>query len=138
MFVFSANNDLLKGTAGAALRADIHSGELNGVVAFSILCYSGYITSQWHNNGWAGKDNHMSEKEVFVQDVSDEEMEAVAGGEGRNEDNCNKEFRRDMYAGGFPNCAATVEHNSWCGSSDACFNDAVCYYDMKECTKSWH
>ena len=79
----------------------------------------------------------MSEKEVFEQKVSDEELEAVAGGDGDSDDNCSNEFRRDIYAGGFPNCAATVEHNSWCDTNDACFNDAVCYYDMKECTKCW-
>ena len=79
----------------------------------------------------------MSEKEVFVQEVSDEEMEAVAGGEGRNEDNCSKELTRNIYNPSFPNCAATVERDSWCDTNDACLNTAVVYQGMHKCIRAW-
>ena len=81
----------------------------------------------------------MSEKEVFIQNVSDEEMEAVAGGHddcGTGQTvNCINEFYRDIYYHGFPNCAATVEEGSWCGSNDACERMSVNYFDMVDCHK---
>ena len=77
----------------------------------------------------------MSEKEVFVQEVSDEEMEAVAGGE--DQYNCYNEFEREIYVPSFPNCAATVEEASWCGTNDACAHDAVGYLGMFECDRAW-
>ena len=86
----------------------------------------------------------MSEKEVFIQEVSDEEMEAVAGGEGLKDhcgeshtNNCSNSLWRNIYAGGFPNCAATVEADSWCGSNDACVEVSVVYTNMNECHYAW-
>ena len=79
----------------------------------------------------------MSEKEVFVQEVSDEEMEAVAGGEEKNSDGCVKSLFRDISNPSFPNCAATVEDGSECFSNDACVADAVRYYDMTYCFRAW-
>ena len=77
----------------------------------------------------------MSEKEVFIQKVSDEEMEAVAGGkEGRE---CSGEFERHIYYPSFPNCAATVEDGSNCWSNDACFVNSVVYMGMQDCAKAW-
>ena len=81
----------------------------------------------------------MSEKEVFIQKVSDEEMEAVAGGEGVNDYDydCVSEHWRDIYFGGFPNCAATVEEGSLCDTNDACVAGAVVYKGMHVCYKAW-
>ena len=79
----------------------------------------------------------MSEKEVFIQEVSDEEMEAVAGGAGESNDDCSKELTRYIYDPSFPNCAATVERSSWCDTNDACFSDAVKYLGMQQCQRAW-
>ena len=79
----------------------------------------------------------MSEKEVFIQNVSDVEMESVAGGEGQIEDHCVNCFYRDIYNPSFPNCAATVEADSWCVGNDACFSDAVNYQGMTVCDRAW-
>ena len=81
----------------------------------------------------------MSEKEIFEQDLSKEEMEAVAGGKGQNSDdhNCYDDWARYIYVPDFPNCAATVEDGSWCGRNDACTSDAIVYLDMKDCAKAW-
>ena len=79
----------------------------------------------------------MSEKEIFVQEVSDEEMEAVAGGKGENDDDCVKIFLRNIRVPSFPNCAATVEDGSDCWNNDACFEEAVRYWDMNDCDKAW-
>ncbi len=88
------------------------------------------------------------EKEIFEQEPSEEELEAVGGGYspcGRTEE--NKMFERiskkvketaiNIYEGGFPNCAATVDDGSWCGSNDACYGDEVKYIGMKDCQKAW-
>ena len=72
----------------------------------------------------------MSEKEVFIQKVSDEEMEAVAGGGSENKTECVRDSSRDIYHPSFPNCAATVEEGSWCDWNDACFSNAVQYTGM--------
>ena len=79
----------------------------------------------------------MSEKEVFVQDVSDEEMEAVAGGEGENGESCTTNDTRDIYHPSFPNCAATVEYDSWCDTNDACRKYDVVYQNMTDCHRAW-
>ena len=79
----------------------------------------------------------MSEKEVFIQEVSDEEMEAVAGGAGKNDRECVHDFERHIYDPSFPNCAATVEDGSNCFDNDGCFADSVVYLGMKECIKAW-
>ena len=67
------------------------------------------------------------EEEVFDQDVSEEELLAVAGG--RKDENCTDSrtcdcvqvhFRK-IYENGFPNCLSSVEDGSWCSEADACF-----------------
>ena len=50
--------------------------------------------------------------------------------------NCVEGFHRDIYKGGFPNCAATVEDGSWCGTNDACVTTAIVYKGMEECSFS--
>ena len=57
-------------------------------------------------------------------------------------DNCENIHYRDIYKGGFPNCAATVEDGSWCGTNDACSNNAIKYKGMENCfanycNKAW-
>ena len=79
----------------------------------------------------------MSEKEVFEQKVSDEEMEAVAGGDGESNYECSDDWKRDIYVPSFPNCAATVESGSWCDTNDACTSMAVDYQGMVECEIAW-
>ncbi len=66
------------------------------------------------------------EEAVFTQDLSSEEMESVSGGR-----------RLNIYDGGFPNCAATVESGSWCGSNDACHTWSIIYVGMSDCSKAW-
>ena len=67
------------------------------------------------------------EEEVSDQDVSEEELLAVAGG--RKDENCTDSrtydcaqvhFRK-IYENGFPNCLSSVEDGSWCSEADACF-----------------
>ncbi len=72
---------------------------------------------------------------MFSQDVSQEEMESVAGGSNVIDEDAP---RVDIYGGkGFPNCMATVEDGSWCRSNDACHFYAVHYVHRKECCKAW-
>ena len=87
--------------------------------------------------GKARKGIKMSEKDVFIQNVSDEEMEAVAGGTGDERFECDVYTTRDIYNHAFPNCAATVERDSWCSDNDACWDQSVQYRNMKECHKAW-
>ena len=90
------------------------------------------------------------EKEVFSRDVSEEELAAASGGDKEipcgigvtvcsNNANysCIYHFFRNIYEGGFPNCAATVEDGSWCIDNDACYGSEVCYTEMKDCSKAW-
>jgi len=90
----------------------------------------------------------MSEKEkkVFNQEVSTEELSMVSGGVSYGElDDIREEMdwdcidnnKRDIYKGGFPNCAATVEDASWCGTNDACVGISVDYRKMNDCGKAW-
>ena len=67
---------------------------------------------------------NMSEEMVFAQELSDDELETVSGGlcglNGKGceaavsweMDHCTEMFNRNIYDGGFPNCAATVEDGS--------------------------
>ena len=80
----------------------------------------------------------MNEKEVFIQKVSDVEMESVASGLKDDSFNCSILYYRDINAGGFPNCAATVERESWCGANDACVETSVVYTNMTYCDKAWN
>lgn len=79
------------------------------------------------------------EDEVLAQPLSPDELEAVSGGD-QDDDriNCVRYSERNIYLGGFPNCAATVEEGSFCASNDACYHSMVCYYIMQECNKAWH
>ena len=101
------------------------------------------------------EEQRAHENEVFDQEVSLDELEAVAGGydcsaESRilpwtlddqwdaDKDNCVQDHYRQIYGGnGFPNCAATVEDGSWCGTNDACNNNAIDYKGMNDCSKAW-
>ena len=79
------------------------------------------------------------EDEVLAQPLSPDELEAVSGGD-QDDDrvNCVRYSERNIYLGGFPNCAATVEDGSWCDSNDACYHSMVGYYILQECQKAWH
>ncbi len=79
------------------------------------------------------------EDEVLAQELSPDELEAVSGGD-QDEDrkNCVRYSERNIYLGGFPNCAATVEDGSFCSSNDACYHSMVGYYILVECQKAWH
>ncbi len=85
----------------------------------------------------------MSEDKVFEQEISPEELENAAGGgllhnkKSAPVYGCQINQRRDIYEGGFPNCAATVEDGSFCNSNDACFKSAVNYTSMQSCFKAW-
>ena len=88
-----------------------------------------------------------NEEEVFLQSTDDDELSGVAGGTSDDDPpswwdkdiyNCVKNNARNIYGGkGFPNCAATVEEGSWCGTNDACVRQAISYYDLTECGKAW-
>ena len=94
------------------------------------------------------------EKEILEQEISDAELTEVSGGlphpfrpsnnnclHNRFEDSpidaCIGEWERSIYATAFPNCAATVEDGSWCSNNDACYEEAVSYTGMKDCSKAW-
>ena len=79
------------------------------------------------------------EDEVLAQPLSPDELEAVSGGD-QDDDriNCVRYSERNIYLGGFPNCAATVEDGSFCDSNDACYHSMVKYYILQECNKAWH
>jgi hypothetical protein len=90
------------------------------------------------------KTEKPNEEQVFKQEVADDELEGIAGGgceDGAWHDNyynCPKIDTRNIYKGGFPNCAATVEKGSWCGYNDACEWQAVVYEGMKKgCGRAW-
>ena len=89
-----------------------------------------------------------AETEVFRQELSDTELSETSGGSCRygascgdpsnyEHAHCTQQWERDIYEGGFPNCAATVEDDSWCGQNDACYADAIDYQNMHECIKAW-
>ena len=87
------------------------------------------------------EERKAKENEVFDQELSVEDLDAAAGGAGSGEEdpnNCIVCDKRNIYGGnGFPNCAATVEDDSWCGDNDACLMSAVDYQGMKHCPISW-
>ena len=85
----------------------------------------------------AHNENDPKEKAVFDQELSADDLNAVAGGESKNTMDCVKEHYRDIYGGsGFPNCAATVGDGSHCGTNDACYDNAVVYTHMDKCSIS--
>ena len=107
-------------------------------------------------------DQEKREQEIMSQEMSQDEMDTVAGG-----DMCNvvteiltnerrdwlcdfngayvacyngnaKKYGRPLYRpDGYVNCAATVEDGSHCGSNDACYEDEAVYIGMKDCYKAW-
>ena len=78
------------------------------------------------------------EADVFEQELSLEDLNAAAGGDGEDsDDNCSSYHDRNMYGGAFPNCAASVEDGSSCDRSDACRHNSVVYYNEKYCFVSW-
>lgn len=83
----------------------------------------------------------MSDKEVFEQEIDNDELENVSGGyeiKDSDENNCTRYHIRNIYAGsGFPNCAAGVEDGSLCSTNDACYKVAVKYKEMTDCSKAW-
>ena len=87
------------------------------------------------------KTEKLNEEQVFKQALDDDELDAVSGGTLRDYyGDCINDAYRDIYGGqnGFPNCAATVEEDSWCWSNDACLEEAVVYkFTTKSCLKAW-
>lgn len=86
----------------------------------------------------------MSKEEILKNEVSEDELKDVNGGgvctfrvdEDRN--NCVYGYFRNIYGGnGFPNCAQSVTDGSWCDDNDACYQTAVSYLNMKDCSKAW-
>lgn len=76
----------------------------------------------------------LREEAVMVQELSPDEMAGAAGGITTN---CSQAYERDIYEGGFPNCAHTVEDGSWCDLTDACYAFSVAYYNTNDCSKAW-
>ena len=82
----------------------------------------------------AHNENDPKENE---QELSTEDLDAVAGGDtGPEDQNCVRQHYRNIYKGNFPNCAATVGDGSHCGTNDACYNDAIVYTGMENCSIS--
>lgn len=52
-------------------------------------------------------------------------------------DNCIETWQRDIYGGGFPNCAATVENESWCETNDACEKTSIDNQGLRSCSRAW-
>ena len=90
-----------------------------------------------------------TEDKVFSQKVSEDELNSISAGfcgdssggcswwAYDQHEHCTEVYHRHIYEGEFPNCAATVEDGSWCGSNDACYGDEVIYVDMEHCGKAW-
>ena len=76
----------------------------------------------------------QTEDAVLRQELSPDEMAGAAGGITTN---CSQAYERDIYEGGFPNCAHTVEEGSWCDLTDACYTFSVAYYNRNDCSKAW-
>ena len=81
------------------------------------------------------ENKRLTEKEVFKQRVSDEELEQVTGGDeggdfGGHDTNCTSRWYRGIHSQG---CAATVEDGSDCMDNDACWDLSVLYYEIRGC-----
>ena len=83
------------------------------------------------------EEEKAREEEVLKQSVSLDELEAAAGGEGGSANECVEQYNRRIHRGRFPNCAATVEDGSWCGTNDACVVLAVYYEGREHCGRAW-
>ena len=80
-------------------------------------------------------DNKEEELQSYLFEVGGGSYEPDDSKEA-DTNNCVEVHYRDIYQGGFPNCAATVEDGSWCGSNDACTSDAIRYQGMENCFAS--
>ena len=90
-----------------------------------------------------------AEDAVFSYAVSEEELAQTDGGmsglngstaekNGDWNNNCKEMTWRNIYEGGFPNCAKTVKEGSWCSrKNDACNLFSVIYQGMTACEKVW-
>ena len=91
----------------------------------------------------ANMENDPKAKDILDQEIALDDLNAVAGGASSGSGDCVNDYYRNIYGGrGFPNCAATVEDGSWCGSNDACTVDEVIYTFMEncflsDCRKAW-
>jgi hypothetical protein len=123
------------------------------------LCEKFGITEQQFSE-FVRKDE-AARKKVFEQVMSEDELADVNGGQlhrckglarifrlcglnGPDDDGswdevplCPSNWHRKIDEGGFPNCAATVKSGSWCMSADACYQSAVIYFPMNNCSKAW-
>lgn len=85
----------------------------------------------------------MSKEEILKNELSEDELKNVSGGGctirvDDDKNNCVYGYFRDIYGGkGFPNCAQSVTDGSWCDDNDACYETAVQYENMKDCSKAW-
>jgi len=105
-------------------------------------------------------DQEKKEQEIMAQEMSQDEMDTIAGGwgkkgchdtvEGGNSrcafgaygSKCDSYIARNngllLYRpDGSVNCAATVEDGSHCNRNDACYEDEVVYLGMEDCAKAW-
>ena len=91
-------------------------------------------------------DQEKREQEIMNQEMSKDEMDTVAGGlwciMGHSYAECDN---RGAKAHGRPirrpdgsiDCANTVEDGSSCETNDACYEENVKYYGLKDCAKAW-
>ena len=90
----------------------------------------------------ANMENDPKAKEVLDQEISVDDLNAVAGG-ARDGDGCTDAHERHIYGiRGFPNCARSVEDGSHCDNTDACYSNAVVYQGIHrcyggDCVKAW-
>lgn len=90
----------------------------------------------------AHNENDPKEKAVFDQELSTDDLNAVAGGgkldddSGRTSGGCKGYQQRSIYEFSFPNCADDVSDGSSCEHSDACHSNIVIYTGMGGCTFS--
>ena len=104
-------------------------------------------------------DQEKREQEIMNQEMSQDEMDTIAGGEGKGchdtveggnsrcafgayGSKCDSYIARNngllLYRpDGSVNCAATVEDGSHCNRNDACYEDEVVYLGMEDCAKAW-
>ena len=93
-------------------------------------------------------DRKKREQEILNQEMSQDEMETVAGGWGNNCLDGHQKKTCDWNTAiaygrplrnpdGSMNCSATVEDGSHCWSDDACYRQEVEYMGLTDCSKAW-